>query len=166
MKLKISNYLIMISVLFLAKSYASEIEHTFYPYSDIFSPVESSRIKIVSEQSNYVAKYDVSDQMFERILVDFDVMSPISESSQGYILTLNQSRHYCDSSPLIGVDITIDGTVLQEGDSLIEEQVFTESNSVNKWRSHELNFSYPTILQTDSEKICNGFAGVVVELSI
>ncbi|ELU8562255.1 hypothetical protein PO80_02515 [Vibrio parahaemolyticus] len=123
----------------------------------------SEEIEIISQDKIHQANYTKQKQTFEDIIIPFRVRSPM-EVQDNYNLTLTESIHVCEATPL-EVSVEVDGTKVIKGD-VLQRLPFVQSDSQYKWSDHLLSLSYPQIQQETVAKQCNGVVGIVVELTV
>lgn len=147
---------LMLMLVVLPRVEAAPLERVLPVSVSIVANQTSPDLEILADKSAFLVVYDTVLQQFPPLNIPFKVRS-VSGLSVAYNLSLSQSGGQCN-----GVTPLVPATAL-DGVGIVINQSQRFAGIEN---SHVLTLSFPSLPQSSLVQQCEGYAGVMAELTV
>ncbi|WP_152607655.1 hypothetical protein [Aeromonas hydrophila] len=152
----VKNALMSLYFIILQNAFSAPIERVLPVTVNIVTNQVSSDLEIVADKSAFLVIYNSKSQQFLPLDIPFKVRS-VSGASLAYSLRLSQLGGICDGIEPLTPTPALDGISA----TLNESYQF-----IGMENSHLLTLSFPSLYQTNLTQNCEGYVGVIAELTV
>jgi hypothetical protein len=135
---------------------AAPLERVLPVSVNIVTNQTSPDLEIVADKDAFLVVYNTVSQQFLPLNIPFKVHS-VGGLSVAYNLSLSQLGGQCDTGLHLAPSAALDGTDV----GLAQPRRFTGTDN-----AHVLTLTFPSMPQADLAQQCEGYAGVVAELTV